>query len=271
MPILDMKEFQNYKKHKIIEKYNEKYEKPTLYIITDDVDDRVKTYMKSKLKMAQELGIRAEKKIVKTVEELEALSQQVNMEDIYCICQLPIAKELEEYYKNNIYLFNDVDGMKALDTSLIQNSYYNIPATPKGIMEHIKFNNISLRGKNVVIMGRGELVGKPLSILMINEGATVSILTSKTDIQFKKLVLKEADIVICATGVKGSVKTSELSDTKKVIVYNVGTCFENNKLTTELLIDIDKSNIFYTDRIGAVGVCTVLSLFDNLVSSAIWD
>ena len=59
MPVLDMKEFQNYKKLDIIEKYNKKNEKPTLYIITDDVDDKVKTYMKSKLKMAQELGIRA--------------------------------------------------------------------------------------------------------------------------------------------------------------------------------------------------------------------
>ena len=262
MPILYMKDFQEYKKEVIKSKYNPKQK---LYIITDDKDSRVQTYMKSKLNMAKELGILAEKKVVNTIEELRELLIEVNKKDIQCICQLPIAKELEEYYKNNLFLFNDVDGMEVFDNELMQNDYSNIPATPKGIMEHLKFNKINLRNKNVVILGKKELVGKPLAVLMINEGATVSVLNSKTDDKFKSLVLKEADIVVCATGVKGSVKASELSDIKEVIVYNVGTCFENGKLTTELLVDVDKPNVFYSDRIGAVGVCTVLSLFDNLV------
>lgn len=118
----------------------------------------------------------------------------------------------------------------------------------------------------MVILGRGELVGKPLATLMINKGASVIVLNSKSNKQVREQILKLADVVICATGIKGSAKVSELALDKEVLVYNVGTCFENGKLTTELEIDEDRVNVKYTDRIKAVGVCTVLELMDNVVN-----
>lgn len=266
MPILDMKEFQEFKKKQISARAEELIRNgiiPTLYIITDDVDPRTQTYMKSKLNMADELGIKAEKIIVKSKEDLLNL----DFNGARTICQLPILKEIEVDYMNKISTFDDVDGFNEMNNVFYDN-YSNIPATPKGIMEHLDFIRYDLRGRTVVVMGRGNLVGKPLSTLMLNKGATVITLNSRSSDVIRRTALSVADVVVCATGVKGSVKTSELSNANEVLVYNVGTCFDkNNKLTTELEVDCEKDNIKYTDRIGAVGVCTVLSLLDNVVNS----
>ncbi len=265
MPILDMKEFQNFKKEQIkkeVEKLKQIGIQPKLSIITDDKDNRTRTYMKSKLKYADELGIMAEK-IVVDINNRKIISEIKTP----VICQLPILKEVEDYYEYNLKFLNDVDGFKD-SNKIINDDYSNIPATPKGIMEHLEYTGCDLRGKTVVIVGRGKLVGKPLSILMINKGATVITLNSKSNILVREMSLHNADVVICATGIKGSVKSSELSNHKQVLVYNVGTCFDDDgRLTTELDVNIDKPNVFYTDRIGAVGVCTVLSLLDNVVKS----
>lgn len=270
MPILDMKEFQDFKKNQIRNKVKEikkKNDIPKLFIITDDKDKRTQSYMKSKIKYAEELGIVAEKKIVNNKDMLEELAKECFFTNARTICQLPIDKSIEEEYFKKIISFDDVDGMNQMN-NVFYNDYSNIPATPKGIMEHLEYIDYNLRGKNVVIMGRGNLVGKPLATLMINKGATVIVINSKTDSILKTKLLYLADVVICATGAKGSVKVSELNNFKKVLVYNVGTCFdENNKLTTELEVDEEKDNVYYTDRIGAVGICTVLSLLDNVVNS----
>lgn len=269
MPILDMKEFQEYKKKKIANKVKLLKKNcivPKLFIITDDVDPRTKTYMKSKLNMANELGIEASKKIATCKNDLIDLYTESITRYATTICQLPICEEVEKEYMRVFKIFPDVDGFSQMN-KVFYDDYSNIPATPKGIMEHLDFINYDLRGKTVVILGRGNLVGKPLSTLMLNKGATVIVLNSKSKSFIRSSSLAVADVVICATGIKGSVKTSELSDTKVVLVYNVGTCFdENNKLTTELEVDCEKENVKYTDRIGAVGVCTVLSLLDNVVN-----
>lgn len=270
MPILDMKEFQEFKKKQISARAEELRNNgiiPTLYIITDDVDPRTQTYMKSKLNMADKLGIRAEKIVVKSKEELIDLTFDVMLNGARTICQLPISKEIEDEYMNKISYFDDVDGFSQMN-KVFYDDYSNIPATPKGIMEHLEYIDYDLRGKTVVILGRGNLVGKPLATLMMNKGATVIVLNSKSSDFIRSDSLAIADVVVCATGINGSVKTSELADLKEVLVYNVGTCFdENGKLTTELEVDYEKENIKYTDRIGAVGVCTVLSLLDNVVNS----
>lgn len=262
--ILDMKEFQEWKKKQISERAEELRKNgiiPTLYIITDDIDPRTQTYMKSKLNMADKLGIKAEKIVIQSKEELMDLTFDVMLNGARTICQLPISKEIEDEYINKISYFDDTDGFNQMN-KVFKDDYSNILTTPKGIMEHLAFINYDLKGKTVVIVGRGNLVGKPLATLMMNKGASVVVINSKTDSCLRDSSLAIADIVICATGVK------ELSDIKEVLVYNVGTCFDkDNKLTTELEVDCEKDNVKYTDRIGAVGVCTVLSLLENVVNS----
>ena len=173
MPILDMKEFQEFKKKQISARAEELKERgiiPTLYIITDDVDPRTQTYMKSKLNMADKLGIKAEKIIVKSKEELMDLTFDVMLNGARTICQLPISKEIEDEYMSKITYFDDVDGFNQMN-KVFYGDYSNIPATPKGIMEHLDYIKYDLRGKTVVIVGRGNLVGKPLAPLMLNKGA----------------------------------------------------------------------------------------------------
>lgn len=266
--ILDMKEFQEFEKERL--KKNVASLKnlgitTKLIILTDDEDKRTQSYMKSKLAMADELGIKALKCVVKN--ETEAIKAILNaiFDKTPIICQLPINKNILDLYNSKLELLSDVDGFNSLDY-IFKDNYSNIPATPKGIMRHLSYIKYNLRGKTVVILGRGELVGKPLATLMINKGASVIVLNSKSNKQVREQILKLADVVICATGIKGSAKISELSSDKEVLVYNVGTCFENGKLTTELEIDEDKVNVKYTDRIKAVGVCTVLELMDNVVN-----
>ena len=242
---------------------------PTLHIITDGKDERCKVYMRNKLKMCKELGIPCKLDIVSNIEEMNDLCEEIAKNYEVSICQLPISKELENIYKTVVeYSEIDVDGMFNCNNMFL-NDYSVLPATAKGIMRYLnyEYKEKTLRGKNVVLVGMGDLCNKPLMVLLANQGATVMTFNTSTDENLKLEMLKNADIVVCAGGKKGTVKTSQLSDKKEVLVFNVGIVFDSNgKLDTELEIDIEKDNISYTPRIKGVGVSTVLSLIDNVLS-----
>lgn len=267
--ILDMKAYQKAKilmLKREVERLKNAGIEPVLNILTDGESKAAETYMKSKIKQASAIGIAIKQVVLKNDYEARNFVWDYSNSDTPTICQFPIKDSIKNIYMNNVIDFLDADGFNSY-RSLYNGDYSIAPATAKGIYEHLLFSGKEIRGANVVILGRGELVGKPLSIMLINEGATVTVINSKTDDTFKRLVLKEADVAVAATGVLGSVKTSELSDTKEVFVYNVGICFdENKKLTTECVCDEYKENVFMTDRIGAVGVCTCLNLFDNVLN-----
>lgn len=267
--ILDMKAYQKAKMLMLkreVERLKKAGIEPELNILTDGESKAAETYMKSKIKQASAIGININKIVLKDEYEARSFVCDYSYSDTPTICQFPIKDSIKRIYMNNVIDFLDADGFNAYDR-LYDGDYSIAPATAKGIYEHLLFSGKEIRGANVVILGRGELVGKPLSIMLINDGATVAVINSKTYNAFKRLVLKEGDVVVAATGVLGSVKTSELSDTKEVFVYNVGICFdENKKLTTECVCDEYKENVFMTDRIGAVGVCTCLNLFDNVLN-----
>ena len=267
--ILDMKAYQNAKilmLKRQVEVLKKAGIEPELKILTDGKSKAAETYMKSKVKQASAIGIKVIKLVVGENDDVTEFICENMYSSTPIICQFPIDERIKRIYMDNIAAFLDADGFNMYDR-LYNGDYSIAPATAKGIYEHLLFSGKEIRCANVVILGRGELVGKPLSIMLINEGATVTVINSKTDDTFKRLVLKEADVVVAATGVLGSVKTSELSDTKEVFVYNVGICFDGNKkLTTECVCDEYKENVFMTDRIGAVGVCTCLNLFDNVLN-----
>lgn len=273
MPVLDMKP---YIEKEIKDLSKDVYSlkeigiNPKFYIITDGEDDRCRTYMKSKLNYGEKVGIDVVVKTIQTVDELDELLETAFQRNIPTIMQLPIKKELEESYNNNsLSKMLDVDGFFSYN-ELANRDWDNAPCTPKGVMNFILDSNgldLNVRGKLVVLMGYGALTNKPLSIMLCTERATCININTSTDIFFKKQILKQADIVICSTGVKGSVKTSWLSDEKTVYVFNVGTIInKEGKLETELEVDIQKNNIFYTPRIGGIGVLTVLSLMENAVN-----
>lgn len=237
---------------------------PSLWILTDGEHPECDSYMRSKLKWATEVGIEVIVKVVKTVEALANILDEADWESIPVILQLPCKEEFVSYY-NTRKPATDVDGFFTFQ-EVAEGDYSIVPATPKGVMRFLKHGlglGLTLRGKSVVVVGRGMLVGYPLTMMLMNEGATVTTINTKTDTELRKAVLKHADVVILATGFKGSVKSDELKEGAYAI--NVGTVFdENKKLTTEL--EVCSDNVTYTDRIGAIGVSTVLSLLDNVLN-----
>lgn len=249
----------------------EKLDRKELWILTDGVDSQCKSYMRSKVNVGAELGIETKVITINSEMEFDEVIYDAILTKTPIILQLPINKKYEEKYNKikNLVKPIDVDGFFRFQ-EVSEGDYSIAPATPKGILNYIKDEkglNVDLRGKTVTIVGRGNLVGKPLAMMLINEGATVISLNSKTDKDFRTDALVHSDIVVLATGIKGSVKTSELPNTVKVI--NVGTCFdENNRLTTELDIDshMKCDSIDYTPRIKGVGILTVLTLFENVVN-----
>lgn len=273
MAVLDMKPYIEKEVLDLSKDVNHLKEKgfsPTLYIITDGADDRCKTYMKSKLIHGEKVGINVIVKTIQTVDELDELLEIAFRKNIPTIMQLPIKKELEKSYNNNsLSKILDVDGFFSFQ-NLVGRDWDNAPCTPKGVMNFILDSNgldLDCRNKHLVVAGRGNLCGMPLSIMGTQEFGTVTVLTSKTNKYTKLQALKTADVVVLATGVKGSVKMSELPKDRNIFVMNVGTMFdENGRLTTELEIDCKRENVGYTPRIGGVGVLTVLSLMENVVN-----
>lgn len=266
--VLDMTQYhEQFKKtlKRMVEE-NKEY-MPTLHIITDGKDERCKVYVKSKLNMCKELGINCVIDTVTTQEEMFNLCEEIWSNYGVSICQLPISKELEEVYKLEAEGI-DVDGMFSFN-DIFNKNYHTAPATARGVFMYLKDKYRSLRGKNIVLVGMGDLCNKPLLVMLANEGATIMTFNTSTEESVKLNMLKNADIVICAGGKKGTVKTSQLPDTKEVLVFNVGTVFDNKgRLDTELEVDVEKDNVIYTPRIKGVGVMTVMNLMYSVCCRA---
>lgn len=239
---------------------------PKLTILTDEKDFASESYMKSKINLANKLGITCEKQKVENVKDLMFFVNKAERNNDGIILQLPFQnRNVVDMYKA-LSPKNDMDGFFSYQQISVGN-YVNAPCTSRGMFDYMKYWCKSLRGKTVCLVGRGELTNKPLSLMLVNEGATVIVLTSKSDLEFRKLALKQADIVVCATSIKGSVSNSELSDNKKVLVFNCGIVRDQSgKLDTELNIDVIKDNVDYTPRIKGVGLLTTMCLYKNLAN-----
>lgn len=279
MPVLDMKPYIEHKKKQLgnrvslFETYNNMY--VSLGIITNDKDNKCQSYLKSKGSIGMEVGITTNIQRVNSTSSLKRVIKSNKFVGLPMILQEPLDDpDMKTLYGNMTRDF-DVDGFFGFQ-DLVEGNYSNIPATAKGIHGYLteeKGLNLNLRGKNVVIYGRGKLVGYPLAMMMINEGATVTVLNSQSDTTLASVVTEDADVIILATGKRGSLSLSDFTSYKEDrYIINVGTVFDNfGKLTTELFIDkeVDVNeigNIHWTDRINAVGPCTVLALLDNVVN-----
>ncbi len=271
MAVADMKPYHERKKEELIkevEVLKSKCITPRLWIITDGKDERCKTYMKSKLNIAKEIGIEADVKYVSNYKELDILVNEAYLYDIPIILQLPIDSELENYYKKLPLRYKklDIDGFFSYQ-DLMEGDWSNAPCTAKGVANYILDTFETIRGKLVVLVGYGKLTNKPLSTMLLDRGATCVVVNSSTPKIFKAIILEQADIVVCASGLKGSVKVSDLSSDKEVLCVNVGTMFdENGKLTTELEIDKEKDNVVYTPRVGGTGLLTTTNLMLNVLN-----
>lgn len=245
---------------------------PGLAIVLVGENPASKIYVNSKIKGCAELGFESFAHYLPenvTEEELLNVIRELNEDEKVdgILVQLPLPKHIDEKKVVDTIAFSkDVDGFKPENIGLLflgdKNSIK--PCTPSGIVELFKRYELEVEGKDVVIIGRSNIVGKPMAGFFINEGATVTICNSKTKNLADKL--KEADIIVAAMGVAKFVKADMVKD--GAIIIDVGI----NRTEKGLFGDVDFENVapkckWITPVPGGVGPMTVAMLFKNTLSA----
>ena len=206
-----------------------------------------------------------------TEEELLALIDELNHDDNVdgILVQLPLPKHInEDKVIEKIDIRKDVDGFHPLNvSSLWLKKKCMLPCTPKGITKLLDEANIDVSGKRVVVIGRSNIVGLPVSKLMLDRNATVTICHSKT--QNLKEVTSQADVLIAAVGKPRFVKADMVKEGAVVIDVGVNRD-ENNKLCGDVDFDqVEPKTSFITKVPGGVGPMTITCLLENTIEAFI--
>ena len=271
--IVNVEKIVKRKEEEIQRKIKENNVVPTLAVIQANDLESSKSYIASKRKKANELGIKqieyiydrnvTEEEIINKIIEL---NEDSNVNGI--MVQLPLYTHLNEYnIINSVNPKKDVDGFTSLNIgNIINGNEKIIPCTPKGILLVLNSLNVDLEGKNVAILGRSKIVGRPLAEVLISRGATVTVCNSKTE--HLNMYTKEADILIVAVGKARFINNKMVK--KDSIVIDVGI----NKIDGKIVGDVDTDDIkdkvkYVTPVPKGIGITTVISLMDNLVNIAI--
>lgn len=205
-----------------------------------------------------------------TQEELNALIDKLNKDDKIngILCQLPLPSHLDDKEViNRIDPLKDVDAFHPVNVGAIMIGDYNyLPCTPAGVMELIHSTGVDVSGKKVVVMGRSNIVGKPMAMLLLHENATVEITHSRT--QNLADITKEADILVAAIGKAKFVKADMVKD--GAVVIDVGmNRDENGKLCGDVdFEDVKDKCSFITPVPGGVGPMTIAMLMKNTLTAA---
>lgn len=245
--------------------------KPGLCVIQVGEDPASCVYVSQKSKMANELGYKFKHiKLDSDVDQgkLEEIIIKLNKDKTIdgILVQMPLPKHLDsKRIQNLIRDDKDVDGLSDVNAGrLVHNVDCLMPCTPKGIMDILKHYKIDVEGKRVVIVGRSDLVGKPLASMMINAHATVTLCHSRTKNLEK--ITKKADILVAAVGKKGII-TKEMVKNRCVIV-DVGINRVDGKLYGDVDFDTVKDKASYITPVpGGVGQMTVAELGHNVLKA----
>lgn len=245
--------------------------KPKLVVIQVGEDPASSVYVAQKEKMAQFIGYDFEHiKLSESIleEELLNLISKLNKDDKVTgiLVQMPLPSQLNpRTIQNEISYLKDVDGLTDINAGmLVHNGACLTSCTPMGIIDLLNHYNISIESKHVVIIGRSDLVGKPLSSLFLNNNATVTVCHSKTK-NLKEITLL-ADILVVAVGKKHFVNKDMIKD--NAVVIDVGINREDGKLYGDVNYDdvIDKVS-YITPVPGGVGPMTVAELGKNVLKA----
>lgn len=242
-------------------------------LIGDDAGSQV--YVRNKEKACEKVGIKSVTYRLDantTQAEAELLIKKLAADDTIhgILLQLPVPKHLDaDRLVNLIPVYKDVDGLTDENMMRLFTNKKGIkPCTPSGVLELLKSYNISVAGKNIAIIGRSNLVGKPLSVMLTNENATVTLCHSKT--QNISAITKTADIVICALGKPKFLTADMVKD--GCVVIDVGI----NRLDSGLCGDADFENILpkayaITPVPGSCGPMTIAELLSNTIHCYLWQ
>ncbi len=246
---------------------------PGLAVIIVGEDPASKVYVRNKEKACEEVGFYSEKFALPETtsqEELNALVQELNeRRDINGIlCQLPLPNHLDD--KEVINLINpikDVDAFHPVNVGAIMIGDYNfLPCTPAGVMELIHSTGVEVCGKKAVVIGRSNIVGKPMAMLLLHENATVEITHSKT--QNLSEITAGADILVAAIG-KAKFVTADMVKEDAVVIDVGMNRDENGKLCGDVDFETVKDKCAYITPVpGGVGPMTISMLMQNTLTAA---
>ena len=242
-----------------------------MVIVGDDSASKV--YVANKEKACAELGIYSEKYALSadtTEDELLNLIKKLNADDKIhgILVQLPLPKHLDDKtIINNILPFKDVDAFHPTNVGRIMIGDFDfVPCTPAGIMELIHESGVEVGGKECVVIGRSNIVGKPMSMLLLHENGTVTVCHSKTaDL---KAQTRRADSLVAAVGIPKFVKADMVKP--GAVVIDVGMDRdENGKLCGDVDFDeVEKVASAITPVPGGVGPMTIAMLMRNTITAA---
>ena len=248
---------------------------PGLAVVIVGEDPASKIYVRNKIKACAEVGMRSfAYELPESVSQADLeqlLDTLAASKDVHGILlQLPLPKGFNaEAAMARIPAHKDVDGFSAENLGLlVLNEQKYAACTPSGVMELLKEANIDLRGKNAVVLGRSDTVGKPMALLLLNASATVTICHSQTRDIVK--ACQNADILISAVGKAGFVTADMVKD--GAVVVDVGI---NRDANGKLCGDVDFENVskkasWITPVPGGVGPMTITMLLKNTCIAA-WE
>ena len=243
-----------------------------LAVIIVGEDPASKIYVANKKKACEALGIISEEYALPestTEEELLALVDELNRKKSIngILCQLPLPRHLDEkLIINSILPEKDVDAFHPANVGRIMIGDYDfVPCTPAGIMEMLAYENINPEGKNCVVIGRSNIVGKPMAMLLLHKNGTVTVCHSKT--KNLKEICSKADILVAAVG-KAKFVTSDMVK-EGAVVIDVGM----NRVDGKLYGDVDYEAVkekatAITPVPGGVGPMTIAMLMQNTLTAA---
>ena len=240
---------------------------PYLVIISVGDDSASKVYVRNKIRACEQIGIKYEHVVLPeetTEKELLSRIRVYNMNHFIngIIVQLPLPKHINpDRVTDAIWRSKDVDGFG-------QNSLFR-PCTPEGIIRLLDHYLIPIEGKNVVILGRSNIVGRPLARMMLDRNANVTVLHSKTGDGDRHDFLEKADIIVSAVGKPNVVVPNDIC---KATIVDVGiNRDQNGKLCGDVHPLAYDFSYAYTPVPGGVGPMTVAMLMEHVVQSAIWQ
>ena len=239
-------------------------------IVGDDPASRV--YVNNKKKACAEVGFYSEEYALpadttmqELLEVIDVLNKRVDINGI--LCQLPLPKHLDEKAViDYIDSKKDVDAFSPVNVGKIMIGDYDfLPCTPAGVMELLSYYNIEVEGKECVVIGRSNIVGKPMSMLLLHKNGTVTVCHSRTK-NLKEVTLR-ADILVAAVG-KAEFVTADMVK-QGAVVIDVGMNRKDGKLCGDVKFDeVSEKASFITPVPGGVGPMTIGMLMKNTLKAA---
>ena len=246
---------------------------PGLAVIIVGEDPASKVYVANKEKACEQLGMASFKYALPEntteIELLQLINKLNNDSSVNGIlCQLPLPRHLnEELIINSIIPEKDVDAFHPQNVGKIMIGNYDfLPCTPAGIMEMLKYENIEIEGKECVVIGRSNIVGKPMSMLLLHKNGTVTVCHSRT--KNLKDVCRRADILVAAVG-RANFVTADMVKPGAVVIDVGINRLENGKLCGDVnFAEVEPVASYITPVPGGVGPMTIATLMKNTLTAA---